>query len=102
MKILAYMAIWKRPEITEKCIKGLKDLGLEVFAVVSEDWAEDLCKKYKAGFVRAENNPLGKKLNTGLAALMGLKFDYLMTIGSDNFINPALFEAYKYYMNKGV
>ncbi len=50
------MAIWKRPEITERCFKGLKKLGLEVFAVVSEDWAEDLCKKYKAGFVRAENN----------------------------------------------
>jgi glycosyltransferase involved in cell wall biosynthesis len=102
MKILAYMAIWKRPEITERCFKGLKKLGLEVFAVVSEDWAEDLCKKYKAGFVRTENNPLGKKLNTGLAALMGKRFDYLMTIGSDNFINPALFEAYKYYMDKGV
>ncbi len=102
MKILVYMAIWKRPEITERCFKAIKKLGLEVFAVVSEDWAEDLCKKYKAGFVRTENNPLGKKLNTGLAALIDKRFDYLMTMGSDNFINPRLLDVYEYYMNKKI
>lgn len=101
MKILAFVAVWKRPEITERCFRGIKKLGLPIFAVVSEDWAEELCKKYGADFVRTSNTPLGKKFNTGLEAALKKDFDYLFTIGSDNLINPKLLDIYKYYMEKG-
>lgn len=99
-KILAFVAVWKRPEITERCFKGIKDLGLPIFAVVSEDWAEDLCKKYGADYVRTPNTPLGKKFNTGLEGALKKDFDYLMTFNSDTLINPELLQVYKYHMEQ--
>lgn len=102
MKILAFVAIWKRPEITERCFKGIKKLGLPIFAVVSEDWAEELCKKYKADYVRTENTPLGKKFNVGLEGALKKDFDYLMTFNSDTLINPELLKIYEHYMNQGI
>jgi len=100
MKILAFVAVWKRPEITERCFKGIKRLGLPIFAVVSEDWAEELCKKYDADYVRTENEPLGKKFNVGLEGALKKDFDYLMTFNSDTLINPDLLKVYEYYMKK--
>lgn len=99
-KILAFVAVWKRPEITERCFKGIKELGLPIFAVVSEDWAEELCKKYKADYIRTPNTPLGKKFNTGLEAALKKDFDYLMTFNSDTLINPELLQVYKYHMEQ--
>lgn len=102
MKILAFVAVWKRPDITRRCFEGIKRLGLPIFAVVSEDWAEELCKEFKADYVRTPNEPLGKKFNTGLEQALKKDFDYLMTIGSDNLINPELLKIYEYHMKKGV
>ena len=102
MKILAFVAVWKRPEITRRCFEGIKRLGLPIFAVVSEDWAEELCKEFNADYVRTPNEPLGKKFNTGLEGALKKDFDYLMTIGSDNLINPELLKVYKYHMEQGV
>ncbi len=101
MKILAFVAVWKRPEITRRCFEGIKRLNIPLFAVVSEDWAEDLCKEFKAKYIRTPNKPLGRKLNKGLEKALEQDFDYLLTIGSDNLINPELLKVYDYYMKKG-
>lgn len=102
MKILAFVAVWKRPEITRRCFEGIKRLGLPIFAVVSEDWAEELCKEFKADYVRTPNTPLGKKFNTGLKGALKKDFDYLMTFNSDTLINPELLKIYEYHMKQGV
>lgn len=101
-KILAFVAVWKRPEITRRCFEGIKQLGLPIFAVVSEDWAEDLCKEFNADYVRTENKPLGLKFNKGLEGALKKDFDYLMTFNSDTLINPELLKVYEYYMKEGI
>lgn len=101
-KILAFVPIWKRPEITRQCFDGIKSLGLDIFAVVSEDWAEDLCKEYGADYVRTENTPVGRKYNKGLEKAIQKDYDYLMTFNSDTLINKKLLKVYEYYMNEGI
>ena len=73
-----------------------------MFAIVSEDWAEDLCKEYGADYIRTDNIPVGRKYNTGLAAVLDRDYDYLMTFNSDTLINPKLLDVYEYYMNEGI
>ncbi|MGR3220866.1 MAG: hypothetical protein ACUZ8H_13770 [Candidatus Anammoxibacter sp.] len=108
-KILIYLAVWKRPEITEICFKGIQRLKqynphlyrINTVAVVSEGWAKKLCDKYGIKWVYAENDPLGAKLNTGMDYVMEQDFDYLMTLGSDDLIDNKLLEIYRPYMDKG-
>ena len=102
--IQVFMPIWKRPEITEICFKGLKRLmksrEMRVFCVVSELWAVDLCNKYGFEYLLTNNEPLGLKLNAGLAKVLENDFDYLMTSGSDNLYSDKLFDIYDNYIGK--
>jgi hypothetical protein len=55
----------------------------------------DLCRAYGFNFVAFPNDPLGKKINSGIKyALEHYKFDYLMMMNSDTVINPRLFTDY--------
>lgn len=107
-KILVFLAVWKRPHITELCFVGLErlkthpDFEIEVLAVISEDSMKPLCEKYGVHWVMAENLPLGKKKNTGLAHAQKFEFDYLMEIGSDDLILNELLDAYKPFLSHGV
>lgn len=110
MKILIFLPIWQRPEITEMCLKGIKRLAkykphkyqINAVAVVSEGWAKKLCNKYDIKWVYADNEPLGAKLNEGLEYCMGINFDYLMTLGSDDFIDNKLLDIYEPYFKDGI
>lgn len=91
MEIHVLTAIWKRPEITDIFFKGIKRLGLNCTAVISEDI--DLpCQT-----VFAENQPLGNKWNRGLERAMENEFDYLLILGSDDLISNCLLDKYKGY-----
>lgn len=108
-KILILVPVWKRPEITEICFKGIQRLSkynphkykIQAVAVVSEPWAKKLCNKYDIKWVYADNEPLGAKLNEGLEHCMGLTFDYLMTLGSDDLIADKLLDIYEPYLEQG-
>lgn len=101
LKIVIYIALWKRKEVTEMCFKALEalkqreDFEIEVFCVVSESGSVDLCKEYGYAWVWAENSPLSNKLNTGLQALKNKKFDYLLQLGSDDLISDSILDFYK-------
>jgi hypothetical protein len=105
-KILVYLAVWKRPEITELCFRGIKrlqqhlDFSIQALAVISEDEMIPLCEKYGIAWVMYKNDPLGEKKNFGLQAAKGFDFDYLMEIGSDDLILNELLEDYKNYIGK--
>ena len=47
-----------------------------------------------------KNKPIGEKLNAGISAL-GKDYDYLMNWGSDDLINPKLFDLYKPLIKQG-
>jgi hypothetical protein len=105
MKLLFFLAIWKRPEITEICFMGLarlKKTGLfpmEFFAVISEEPMIPLCKKYGVDYCFYKNEPLGEKKNYGLTQAFKKSWDYLIELGSDDLIKNEyleLFEPFDY------
>ena len=101
MKILFYLAVWKRPEITEICFIGLsrlmKSYDAESLAVISEESMVPLCEKYGIMWMMHDNLPLGKKKNAGLKHALNLDWDYVIELGSDDLIKNELIELYKPY-----
>lgn len=67
------------------------------FYVVSEDWAMDLCIEFGFDYFYTENNPLGRKMNEGLRQFINQPHDWLMGLGSDDFVNPEFLEEYLPY-----
>lgn len=105
-KILIYLAVWKRPLITELCFRGIKrlqshpDFNIEALAVISEDEMIPLCEKYGIHWVMYKNDPLGEKKNFGLQKAKEFDFDYLMEIGSDDLVLNELLDDYKNHIGK--
>lgn len=105
-KILIYLAVWKRPEITELCFRGIKrlqahpDFSIQALAVISEDEMIPLCEKYGIAWTMYKNDPLGEKKNFGLQKAKEFDFDYLMEVGSDDLILSELLDDYKKYLGK--
>lgn len=101
MKILFFLAVWRRPEITEICFMGLNRLkraGLfpvDFLAVISEDSMKPLCKKYGVDYVVHDNAPLGRKKNFGLTEAFKKDWDYLIELGSDDVLKTELLELYR-------
>ena len=96
---LVFLAVWKRPEITEICFMGLNRLKkagfpVDFLAVISEDSMKPLCKKYGVEYVEHENLPVGRKKNFGLTQAFKRKWDYLVEIGSDDVLKNETFERY--------
>ena len=81
MRLMIFLAVWKRPEITEICFMGINRLRksglfpIEAMAVISEESMKPLCKKYGIDYVMYKNEPLGEKKNYGLREAM--KKDFL-------------------------
>lgn len=100
IKLLFFLAVWKRPEITEICFMGLnrlKNTGLfpmEFFAVLSEESMIPLCEKYGVDWCMHENYPLGAKKNYGLSQAMKKDFDYMVEIGSDDLLKNEFLNLY--------
>lgn len=103
-KLLVYLAVWKRPEITELCFLGLNRLrkhpgfDIEVLAVISEEEMIPLCERYNVNHTFHSNTPLGKKKNYGLSAARNFHFDYILEIGSDDLILNELLDLYQVYI----
>lgn len=104
-KILFFLSVWKRPEITELCFMGLQRLmkhrQCSTLAVISENEMIPLCKKYGIDYILTPNDPLGRKKNVGLNEAMKLDFDYLIELGSDDVILNEIFDHYDPLMKRG-
>lgn len=100
MKLLIYLAAWKRPEITEICFMGINRLResgiheIEAFAVISEEEMKPLCDKYNVKYCFYKNLPLGEKKNYGLREAMAIDFDYMVQIGSDDLLKDEFLTFY--------
>lgn len=100
MKLMFFLAVWQRPEITEICFMGLKRLGVEAVAVISEESMISLCEKYGVRWVMTDNYPLEAKKNTGLRFAERFDFDFLIEIGSDDLILGELIDQYQKFFVK--
>jgi hypothetical protein len=105
-KLLIYLAVWKRPQITELCFLGINrmrkhpDFDIQVLAVISEESMIPLCEEYYIDWVMYKNEPLGEKKNFGLSKAKEFDFEYMMEIGSDDLILNELLDDYKNYIGK--
>src|SRR6056297_372717 len=95
MKIICLTAVHQRREITgifyqgfaDQRVRALKegiDLSLQVVASDTEDI--ELANFFGHTPAEAPNLPLGAKHNTGLKHALVQDFDYLMQLGSDDFL----------------
>jgi len=109
--ILILTPVYKRPEIVKIFLDGFKRLKkhydkLILLCIVSpEDKHRDELIEmiFAAGGDVCEysNKHLGEKKNKGLEfALDWHEWDYMMELGSDNLLNPEIFDLYKPYMDK--
>lgn len=100
MKLLFFLAAWKRPEITEICFMGLNRLkklsNAELFAVISEPEMIPLCEKYGVDWCMTQNFPLGLKKNYGVRQALKKDFDYLIELGSDDLLKNEILDVYKW------
>lgn len=105
-KILVFLAVWRRPQITELCFAGIErmkqhpDFEIEALAVISEESMIPLCEAYGIHWTLYKNEPLGEKKNFGLKKAKEFDFDYLMEIGSDDLILNELLDDYRNYIGK--
>ncbi len=106
INLLVYLAVWRRPEITELCLLGIERMrmhpayNIQAFAVISEPEMIPLMEKYNIGWAMHENLPVSKKKNYGLKALSAYQFDYMMEIGSDDLVTDYLLTQYVDYFGK--
>jgi len=97
VSVLCLTALFSRPEVAELCFMGLNRLrsefNIQPLAVYTGDFAP-LCKRYDVIGLEYKNQPLGEKFNAGLREALKRKWDYLMTIGSDDLIANELLRMY--------
>lgn len=102
LKLIFFLALWKRPEITEICFQGLSRLRndgrfeISVFAVISEPEMIPLCEKYGVEYCTHENRPLAKKMNFGISKLKDKEFDYMIGLGSDDILKDGFLDLYPF------
>lgn len=100
MRLLFFIPVWKRPEITEICFMGIKRLQAQgvhevsALAVISEDEMKPLCEQYGIDYCFYKNHPLGEKKNFGVQQALKKDFDYLVEIGSDDILKNEFLSLY--------
>lgn len=105
-KLLFFLAVWMRPEITEICFMGIRRIqkvpgfDIKAFAVISEESMIPLCEKYGVEWCMYKNNPLGEKKNYGISQIRNKDFDFLIEIGSDDLILDELLIQYQKFFVK--
>jgi len=90
MKLVVLACMWKRPEIFRLFADGLRRLqdkfDIVPLIVGSEGEASrSLCSGF--WYIEHDNKPLGLKYNAGMLAAQKLNPDYVMGMGSDDFIS---------------
>jgi len=111
-KIGIVIPVWERPEVLQVVVKNLEHFvkktyyDFRVCHVLSAtdkyfDKNMEIClkAKYDKKIIFANNNYLGHKHNVGIKELMK-DCDYVMNLGSDNLIHPAIMDLYKPYIDK--
>lgn len=115
VKVLIVIPVYKRPEVLQLCLIGLKKLRemvkswviAPVFILSPEDehmkTNEKLVKSAGFKVVYFKNLPVSDKLNAGIRYCWEhYDFDYLMNLGSDDLIHPQIEQLYAPYLEKNV
>jgi hypothetical protein len=100
LRIRVLIPLWKRPEVTKFCFKGLQRLiaesthQIDVLCVISESEYIPICEDFGFAWTYHDNDPLGKKINAGVKRALEFEWDYLMMMNSDDIIKAELLDKY--------
>lgn len=109
MKIAVLVPVWKRPEIFKIMADNLKFpdwIDATVVASVSPD-DPDFNENLKIAtdhkfFIHVEENfPVGAKMNSAIASMLEMEWDYMLGINSDDILLEEYFEDAREYMDAG-
>ncbi len=106
MKILIMTPFWKRPEIVREYVRSLERLPEhELLVIISPEDPDaweiiEILPDYTQ-IITHKNKSLGEKKNRGSETARIFQWDYLMELNSDSILNPAIFDLYKPYMERG-
>lgn len=108
MKILILTPVWRRPEILRIFLKRLscsfpRWINWQLVVVLSPEDPEyeinrKLCDRHTV--VHYRNQPLGEKKNAGLNHAKSFEWDYLFELGSDDILNPAIWDFYRPFLEE--
>lgn len=97
MKVLIWMAVWKRVEVTKLTYRGIDrirrilkeefNIDSDVFVVSSEEEHTELAKSLGHHVFEYKNFPIGEKYDEGLKASMELEWDYMFQMDSNNLVS---------------
>lgn len=93
-------AAWGRFDVTRLVLKQRQRLCVElasrgidaVSLIVADDENLEIASEYDCDVVEMPNKPLGKKCNAGLQSAARQGFDWIVWVGSDDWIHPAVFD----------
>lgn len=94
--------VYQRPEVTLFCMDAMRGLyeGAEQYGwrmwpiyVTDEQWAVDACIQRGVDWVNFHNDGIGRKMNAGLKYSSFAKWQWLITLGSDDIMRPEIFAS---------
>ena len=97
MKIALHLPVWQRLQLTRACYVGIQRIQKEFLAegaelipyiAVSEQEHEDLAKEFGFNYKWFANEILGIKNNELLDWMRGFEWDFMIQLGSDDFLLP--------------
>lgn len=107
MDILLLTQMHQRPKVAELfCMAAIRlkentrGHNLHIRALCSDDESKALCRRYGIGITSTVPYPLGRKMNTGIEAVLQYDFDYLLKIDDDDVVHPDLLNIYSPYMQQ--
>lgn len=110
MKIAVVTCVWQRLELAPAWWSGLtrlrdtwRDWGHEcaVYVAGSEDEHRQLAADHGGHWVEAYNDPLGAKFNAAAQRAFHEGADYILVMGSDDFIAPKALDVMAVRMGQG-
>ena len=100
MRIVITTLIWKRPKLVnvwckaiQRIINSFPEVDIVVLVAGSEgDKSRNLIESHGFDYIETPNQPLSNKANRRLIACKNYKSDYVLFLGSDDFINNKTFD----------
>ncbi len=109
LKVGVLTALWQRHDLTKEFFKHwniifskFSDVEFVPIAVGSEGGVtRKLTTENKWGYIECDNKPLGNKWNYGVRQFKNKQVDYVMCLGSDDFIGEKLMKEFLQSMAEG-
>lgn len=95
MKIACLAAIYNRVQVSEVFITGMRRLGIDIYACVTDQESSYLCNRLAVPYILENNFPIGRKLNKTIKFALTHDWTHLMISGDDDVYLDDVLKIYK-------